>query len=120
MHAYNAWHASEGMRALVCAIRTAPIEPGMPVPQILVVAPPAIRTPKGPIAPKFEGGQAKCVGLFAAYRLVCEEVGCHFFDAGGVITSSNVDGVHLDLEQHLALGRALADVVKPLLLNNMR
>ena len=120
MHAYNAWHASEGMRALVCAIRTAPIEPGMPVPQILVVAPPAIRTPKGPIAPKFEGGQAKSVGLSAAYRLVCEEVGCHFFDAGGVITSSNVDGVHLDLEQHLALGRALADVVKPLLLNNMR
>ncbi len=40
-----------------------------------------------------EGG-----GLSAAYRLVCEEVRCHFFDAGGVITSSNVDGVHLDLE----------------------
>ncbi len=54
-----------------------------------------------------EGG-----GLSAAYRLVCEEVRCHFFDAGG-ITSSNVDGVHLDLEQHLTLGNAVADVVKP-------
>ena len=115
MHGYNAWHSSQGIGALVSAIRTAPIEPGMPVPQILVVAPPAIRTPKGPIAPKFEGGKAKCVGLSAAYRAVCEEVGCHFFDAGGVITSSNVDGVHLDLEQHLALGNAVAEVVKPLL-----
>ena len=120
MHEYNAWHSSQGIGALVSAIRSAPIEPGMPVPQILVVAPPAIRTPKGPIEPKFAGGETKCVGLSDAYRLVCEEVGCHFFDAGGVITSSNVDGVHLDLEQHLVLGHAVAEVAKPLLLKNVR
>lgn len=117
MHEYNAWHSSQGISALVSAIRTSPIEPGMPVPQILVVAPPAIRTPNGPIAPKFEGSEAKCVGLSAAYRTVCEEVGCHFFDAGVVVTSSNVDGVHLDLDQHFALGNAVADVIKPLLMN---
>jgi lysophospholipase L1-like esterase len=115
MHAYNAWHSSQGIAALVSAIRTAPIEPGMPVPQILVVAPPAMRTPRGPIAPKFEGGEVKCVGLSAAYRMVCEEVDCRFFDAGSVITSCSADGVHLDLEQHLALGNALSQIVKPLL-----
>lgn len=118
MH-HNAWHSSQGVLALVSVIRTAPIEPGMPMPQILVVAPPAIRTPKGPIAPKFEGGERKCVGLAEAYRKVCEEVGCHFFDAGSVITSSNVDGVHLDFEQHLALGKAVSEVVKPLLSKNV-
>jgi hypothetical protein len=90
----------------------------MPAPQILVVAPPAIRTPKGPIAPKFEGGERKCAGVAFAYRNVCEEVGCHFFDAGGVITSSNVDGVHLDLEQHLVLGKELSRTVKALLTEN--
>lgn len=115
MHAYNAWHSSQGISALVAAIRTAPVEPGMPVPQILVIAPPAIRTPKGPIAPKFEGSAAKCVGLSTAYRKVCAELGCHFFDADGVVVSSSVDGVHLDLEQHLVLGDAVAEVVKPLL-----
>lgn len=119
MHEHNAWHSSQGVLALVSTIRTAPIEPGMPMPQILVVAPPAIRTPKGPIAPKFEGGERKCVGLADAYRRVCEDAGCHFFDAGSVITSSNVDGVHLDLEQHLALGKAVSEVVKPLLSKNM-
>lgn len=118
MHEHTAWHSSQGIAALVSAIRTAPTEPGMPVPQILVVAPPAIRTPKGPIAPKFENGEVKCVGLAAAYRTVCEEFDCHFFDAGSVITSSNVDGVHLDLEQHLALGNAIAEVVNPLLLSS--
>lgn len=115
MHAHNAWHSSQGILALVAAIRGAPIEPGMPVPRILVIAPPAIRAPRGPIAPKFEGAEKKCVGLADAYRRVCDEAGCRFFDAGSVITSSNVDGVHLDLEQHLALGRAASEVVGTLL-----
>lgn len=115
MHRHNAWHSSQGIAALVSAIRTAPIEPGMPVPPILVVAPPAIESPKGPIAPKFEGGETKCLGLGAAYRKVCEEAGCHFFDAGSIITSSRVDGVHLDAEQHSALGARLCGIVRPLL-----
>jgi lysophospholipase L1-like esterase len=119
MHEHNAWHSSQGILALISVIRSAPIEPGMPVPQILVVAPPAIQTPKGPIAPKFEGGERKCVGLASAYQKVCEELGCHFFDAGGIITSSNVDGVHLDLEQHLTLGKAVAKIVEPLLSNSV-
>lgn len=115
MHEHNAWHSSQGILALISAIRSAPIEPGMPVPPILVVAPPAIQTPKGPIAPKFQGGEHKCVGLADAYRQVCEEVNCHFFDAGSVISSSKVDGVHLDLEQHLMLGKAIAEVSTPLI-----
>ena len=119
VHEYNAWHSSQGILALVSAIRSAPIEPGMPVPQILVIAPPAIRTPRGPIAPKFEGGERKCVGLAVAYQKACEQVGCHFFDAGSVITSSNVDGVHLDLDQHLALGHAVSQLVTSLLSGKM-
>jgi lysophospholipase L1-like esterase len=115
MHEHNAWHSSQGIAALVTAIRTAPIEPGMPVPQVLVVAPPPILTPKGPIAPKFEGGERKCLGLAAAFQKVCEELGCHFFDSGAVVTSSNVDGVHLDADQHSTLGKALAEVVAALL-----
>ncbi|MGO3868592.1 MAG: SGNH/GDSL hydrolase family protein [Alcaligenes sp.] len=115
MHEHNAWHSSQGVLALIAAIRSAPIEPDMPVPPILVVAPPAIQTPKGPIAPKFQGGEHKCVGLAQAYRRVCEEANCHFFDAGSVIASSKVDGVHLDLEQHVVLGKALAEISKSLL-----
>ena len=120
MHEHNAWHSSQGIVALVSAIRTAPIEPGMPVPPILVVAPPAIQTPKGPIAPKFEGGETKCLGLAAAYRKVCDEVGCHFFDAGSVISSSQADGVHLDAEQHLVLGAKLSGIVRALLADGRR
>ncbi|MCX7628302.1 MAG: SGNH/GDSL hydrolase family protein [Methylophilaceae bacterium] len=115
MHDFNVWHSSQGIATLVNAIRSAPIEPGMPIPPVLVVAPPPLQVPKGPIAPKFLGGEKKCVGLAAAYRQVCEELGCHFFDAGRVVTTSTVDGVHLDADQHMTLGKAMADCVAPLL-----
>lgn len=115
MHEHNAWHSAQGILALVSSIRSAPIEPGMPVPEILVLAPPPIQTPRGPIAPKFAGGERKCLGLADAYRQVCADAACHFFDVGTVTRSSAVDGVHLDLDQHAALGRAMADVVRPLL-----
>jgi len=115
MHPHDAWHSSQGLAALIAAIRQAPIEPGMPVPPILVVAPPAIQTPKGPIAPKFAGAQDKCVGLAAAYREVAAACGCRFFDSVSVTSASRVDGIHLDADQHLTLGKALAQAVAPIL-----
>ena len=118
MHDHNAWHSSQGILALIAAIRNAPIEPGMPAPAVLVVAPPPMQEPRGPIAPKFQGGEAKSVGLAEAYRKVCEEAKCHFFDAGSIISSSKVDGVHLDVDQHLALGNELSGVVNSILVSN--
>ncbi len=114
MHPHTAWHAAQGISVLVKAIRQAPIEPGMPVPPVLVVAPPPMQTPKGPIAPKFVGGETKSVGLAEAYRDVTAALECPFFDAGTVTSSSRVDGIHLDADQHLTLGTALAEVVRPL------
>ena len=114
MHPHTAWHSAQGIAALVAAIRGAPIEPDMPVPPVLVVAPPPIGTPKGPAAPKFVGGDVKCAGLADAFRAVCADLGCHFFDAGSVVTSSPHDGVHLDADQHAVLGAALAKVIAAL------
>lgn len=115
MHPHNAWHSAQGIAALVTAIRQAPIEPEMPIPPVLVVAPPPIQLPKGPLAPKFEGGDTKCTGLAAAYREVTTTLGCHFFDAGTVISVSQKDGVHLDAEQHVNLGQSLTQIVQSLI-----
>ncbi len=107
----NAWSAAQGVAALVQEIRKAPIEPGMPMPPILVVCPPAITTPRGALADNFSGAELRCAGLADAYRAMCAEMGCHFFDAGRATTSSRVDGIHLDADQHVALGNALVGVV---------
>ena len=97
------------------AIRPAPIEPGMPVPAILLVAPPPIDTPKGVIAPKFAGAAAKGERLAAAIEQVAKELGFAYFDAATVVSSSAIDGVHLDPDQHLVLATALAHRVAQLL-----
>lgn len=117
MHTHNAWHSAQGMAALVDAIRRSPIEPGMRVPSILVVAPPPIAEPKGPIAPKFDGARQKSVGLAAAYEAMARDRHCEFFEAASVTATSAIDGVHLDADQHRSLGTALARVVSPLLAN---
>ena len=114
-HQFNAWHSAQGVGTIITAIRRAPIEPEMPMPEILVVAPPVTQTAKGEMAPKFQDAGQKAVGLAAAFEQIAQEYNCPFFDAGTVTATSPVDGVHLDAEQHLALGKALAGNVTSLL-----
>jgi len=111
----NAWAAAQGVAALVNEIRHAPIEPGMPVQEVLVVCPPPIGSPKGAMAAKFSGADRRCQGLADAYREMSSSVGCHFFDAGSVTPVSPIDGVHLDADQHLLLGKALTAIVSSIL-----
>ena len=54
-HDNHAWASAQGIATLIEIIRKAPIEPGMQVPEILVLAPPAIVSPRGAIAAKFSG-----------------------------------------------------------------
>lgn len=117
MHPHHAWHAAEGVAALVATIRNAPIEPGMPVPPILIVCPPPVGIPAGTMAEKFRDGDVKCTGLAQALRQVAKDTGCAFFDAGQVIHSSAADGVHLDAHAHEQLGDALVAPVTAALAN---
>lgn len=111
MHPHTAWHSAQGISALVSTIRQAPVESGMPVPGILIVAPPPAREPKGPLAPKFDNAIGSSTGLADEYAKVAAETGCHFFDAGSVIDVSDLDGIHLDAASHATLGRVITDVV---------
>ena len=121
-HPYNnAWSAAQGVAALIHEIRTAPIEPGMPVPPILLVSPPQIQmaktkhAPQGSIAAKFDGAGQRGAGLAKAYSQVASDLNCHCFDADTVTSTSVVDGVHLDSNQHEKLGIALAEAVRSIL-----
>ncbi len=114
VHECNASQSADGLKSLVRAVRHAPIEPGMPVPPILLVAPPEIQPAKGSIAAKFEGAEIKAAGLTAAIESAALESGCAFFDAGSVTQTSRVDGVHLDEDQHRTLGLTLVEVVRSL------
>ena len=107
-HENNAWMSAQGTAKLVQIIRQSPIEPGMPVPEIMIVVPPKIIEPKGVIANKFEGAEKRCVGLSIELKKITEEQSTMFFDTASVTEASTVDGIHLDEDQHCLLGEAIA------------
>jgi len=115
MHQLDARDSAKGLESLVTAIRRAPLEPGITTPEILLIAPPTIQAANGPFASKFANTENKSAGLNEAIRDVATETECGFFDAGEVTTSSVVDGVHLDEDQHRILGVALAGSAASLL-----
>lgn len=114
MHPHHAWHAAQGIGALLDTIRGAPIEPGMPVPPVLVLVPPPITTPRGRWRRSLPAASTNAWGWRKPSRKSAAR-GCDCFDTGTVIHSSEVDGVHLDAADHIALGDALAPVVDALL-----
>jgi lysophospholipase L1-like esterase len=107
-HNNNAWLSAQGTSRLVQIIQQAPIEPGMPVPDILIVAPPTITEPKGVIASKFLGAEKRCTGLALELEKIANELSVDFFNADSVIEASKIDGIHLDAGEHQKLGEALA------------
>lgn len=110
-HENDAWLSAQGTAKLITIIRQAPIEPGMPVPEIMVVAPPVITRPKGYIAHKFNGAEKRCVGLPGELEKMASDMAVSYFDANTVTDSSQVDGIHLDAPQHSVLGQAIARAV---------
>jgi len=107
-HNNDAWMSAQGMLKLINIVRTAPIEPEMPVPDIFIVAPPQMQAPKGPLVQKFKGGQPRSIGLADELKRLAQAQQCYFFDAASVTDSSAIDGIHLDAPQHLVLGDAIA------------
>lgn len=110
-HHNDAWLSAQGTAKLVNQIRQAPIEPDMPVPEILIIAPPRIIQPKGDMANKFKDAEKRCVGLPTALKEVANTLSTLYFDANAVIEASLVDGIHLDESQHRTLGEAIAQTV---------
>ena len=79
--------------------------------RVLVVAPPPILE-VGCLAEMFAGGAAKSLGLAPAISAMAARMEVGFFDAGSVIRVSPLDGIHYEAEAQVALGLALADVVR--------
>ena len=101
----------ESAGLLVHTIRHSYCGPGMAQPAVLLVAPPPVLE-AGCLAEIFEGGAVKSQRLAGTYAGVATRHGAAFLDAGEVIVSSPLDGVHFDAEEHAKLGRAVAAALK--------
>jgi len=83
-------------------------------PKILLIAPPVVGKLTG-FAEMFEDGFEKSQKFSDYYRQIADLYDCEFLDAGQVIKSSELDGIHYEADQHMKLGHALAALVKEIL-----
>jgi lysophospholipase L1-like esterase len=101
----------DGVEKLVKIILGAECGPGGAAPQILLVVPPPILE-AGCLQEMFAGGAAKSARLLPEYQAIAAKWGTGLLDAGKVIVSSPIDGVHFAAGEHAKLGRAVAQAVE--------
>ena len=107
-----------GMSVLVTQVLTSGggVGTSYPAPQVLVVSPPPVAAPPHPwFQLIFDGSQDKSAKLAEVYSAMASFVKVPFFDAGSVISTDGVDGIHFTEQNNAELGRAMADQIRGVL-----
>ncbi|MDY5731339.1 MAG: GDSL-type esterase/lipase family protein [Eubacteriales bacterium] len=105
-----------GVLQCVRRAREACFTDGFPTPKILLVAPAPIN--KGIYNCEFgesfggERGIQKSIETPQWIKQTAEENNCYFLNAGDYVSSSFVDGIHLEEKDHIALAKALAEKIQ--------
>lgn len=105
----------EGMRQLIKLVKACNKGPIAIAPKILLCAPqPIIKTPN--LHPQLDDSSIeKSQHIGELYQQLATEEACDFLDAASIVTSSLLDGVHLDETQCVLLGKAVAAKAKLIL-----
>jgi lysophospholipase L1-like esterase len=107
----SACEIAKGVGILADMVQRASYPREYGAPQVLLIAPPPILE-LGRFKELFAGGAEKSLMFGKYYAEIAETSGCHFLDAGKIISSSPEDGIHFDAGEHARLGKAVAKQVK--------
>lgn len=110
----SAYDIAAGVGALVDIVQKSGAGPGGVAPQILVIVPPPLGE-LSDFADMFTGGVEKSRQLAVHYQNMAKLFNCALLGAGAIVTSSDIDGVHLEASEHRKLGKAVAAQVRALL-----
>jgi lysophospholipase L1-like esterase len=99
-----------GLVDMALAPEMAARHPGL---KILLIAPPQVQE-LGPLAGEFIGAAAKGRALAPLLQGYAAKRGLGFLDAGQVLETSPIDGIHYAPEGHAALATAVAQTLKSL------
>jgi len=105
---------THGIRVLTDIILKSESGPQERPPKVLLIAPPIVKNipSSSRFSEEFEDGYSKSLQLGKYYKEVAEEYGCYFLDASKVVEASDIDGIHLEVDEHIKLGHAISKKVK--------
>jgi len=107
----SAFDIAEGAGVLVRIVQKSETGPDDKAPEVLLLAPPSVAR-LTEFADMFEDSEDKSKKFSQQYRRVAEELRCELLDTVGVIVSSDIDGIHFEVEEHEKLGKAVAARVR--------
>ncbi len=110
----SAAEIARSIRVLVDLILKSQAGPYENAPEILLVAPPPI-TELSNFAEEFESGKAKSRLFGQYYKQIAEEYNTYFLDASEVVVTSDLDGIHLDVDEHRKLGHVITHKVRKIM-----
>jgi len=104
---------ADSIEVLAKAVMGSETGPGGAAPAVMIIAPPPMHEVDW-LAEMFLGGAMKSQELGVRFAEVARRCGVAYLDAGTIVESSTVDGIHLDSDSHRTLGVAVAGVVASL------
>ncbi len=112
----SAYEIADGVGRLVQIVKSSDAGPDNKPPEILLIAPPPILKAKPSFWYEFMGDSVeKSKMLGEQYKRIADEYGVNFLNAGDIISSSTLDGIHWDENAHRVLGIKVAKMIKKLL-----
>ena len=104
-----------GLKSLIGVVRMSGSGRHGNPPDILIIAPPPIG--KLSLLAGIYGDQAapKSKELPAQIKLITQLLKTHFMDTGQVVTSSELDGVHWDADQHECFAKAVREKIRAII-----
>ncbi|MBM3475430.1 MAG: hydrolase [Armatimonadetes bacterium] len=107
----SAWDIAAGAGVLVDIVRKSETGPNGAAPKVLLVAPPVVGKLTD-FADMFEGAPEKSRQLAPQFARVAAERGVPLVDSASIVKTTDLDGIHLEPEEHRKLGEALAAAVR--------
>lgn len=108
--------ATNGVKRLVKLVQHHDWGFDFETPDVLIVSPPPIcETADALFGAQFNQAIDEGAMLASMYRDAADELGCGFFDAGSVASTTPLDGIHLDADNTRAIGRGIEPVVRMML-----
>lgn len=98
---------------LISMVRLSTVGSHGSAPQVLLLAPPPIAKMTF-FASQFEDAEEKSKQLGECFAQLAAQQDCHFLNTASIVASSDIDGIHLDLKEHLKLGENLAIFIEKL------
>jgi lysophospholipase L1-like esterase len=110
----SAWDVAAGAGVLAEMVKKSETGPDGSAPKVLLVAPPVVGRLTA-FAEMFEGAQEKSRKLGEHFARVAAERDVALLDSARLVTTTDLDGIHLEPAEHRKLGEALAAEVRAIL-----